>query len=66
MTGPNLFPEGWDNERVQRLIEHYESLTEQEATAEDEAVLQEPSQTVMEVPNELVPAVRALIAEHGR
>ena len=37
MTNPNEFPPGWDEERVQRLIQYYESQTEDEAIAEDEA-----------------------------
>lgn len=37
MTRAKEFPPGWDEERVQRLIRHYESQTEEEAIAEDEA-----------------------------
>ena len=58
------FPPGWDEERVRKVIEHYEVLTEGEAVAEDEAAFEDPTQTVMEVPNDLVPAVRELIAKH--
>jgi len=58
------FPPGWDEERVQRVLAHYESQTEEEAVAEDEAAFEDPVQTVMEVPTELVPAVRELIAKH--
>ena len=64
MNETNRFPDGWNEERVQRLIGKYELMSEDEATAEDEAALRDPSQTVMEVPNELVPAVRALLAQH--
>ena len=35
------FPEGWDEARVRRLLQHYESLTEDEAVAEDEAALED-------------------------
>jgi len=62
----NRFPPGWDEERVRRLIEHYESQTEDEAVAEDEAAIEDASQTLIEVPNELVPAVRAMIARHRK
>ena len=58
------FPPGWDEERVRKVITHYEELTEDEAVAEDEAAFEDPTQTVMEVPNELVPAIRELIAKH--
>jgi len=58
------FPPGWDEERVRRVLAHYEQQSELEAVAEDEAVLEDPTQTVMEVPRELVPAIRELIAKH--
>ena len=62
MTKPR-FPMGWDEKRVAALIDHYESQSEDEAVAEDEATLDDPTQTLMEVPSELVPAVRELIAK---
>ena len=43
---------------------HYEEQTEDEAVAEDEASFEDSTQTMMAVPNELVPAVRELIAKH--
>ena len=58
------FPPGWDEERVRRVLAHYEEQSEDEAVAEDEAAFEEPSQTVMEVPTVLVPAIRELIAKH--
>ena len=58
------FPPGWNEERVRKVVEHYEQQTEEEAVAEDEAALEDPTQTVMEVPRELVPAIRELIAKH--
>ena len=57
------FPPGWDAARVKRVIEHYESQDEDEAVAEDEATLEHNGQTVMEIPSELVPKVRELIAK---
>ena len=58
------FPPGWDEERVRKVLAHYEEQTEEEATAEDEAAFEDPDQTVMEVPDTLVPTVRELIAKH--
>ena len=58
------FPRGWDEKRVQRVLDHYETQTEDEAVAEDEATYEDKTQTVMEIPNELVPAVRDLISKH--
>jgi len=60
----NKFPPGWDEERVRRVLAHYEEQTEEEAVAEDEAAFEGGAQTVMEIPNELVPVVRELIAKH--
>jgi hypothetical protein len=56
------FPPGWDEERVKRVLAHYESQTEEEAVAEDESSFE--ALTVMEIPTELVPKVRELIAKH--
>ena len=58
------FPPGWDEERVRRVLAHYEEQSEDEAVAEDEAAFEEPNQTVMEVPTLLVPAIREQIAKH--
>lgn len=58
------FPPGWNEERVRSILEHYESQSEEEALAEDEAAFETPDQTVMEVPSELVPAIRELIAKY--
>ena len=65
MKGMTRFPDGWDEARVQRLLQHYESLTEDEAVAEDEAAFEDTTQTVMEIPNELVPSVRALLSRYA-
>lgn len=58
------FPPSWDEERVRKVLTHYEEQTEEEATAEDKAAFEDSAQTIMEVPNELVPVVRELIAKH--
>ena len=57
------FPKGWDEERIKRVLDHYENQTEDEAVAEDEAAWEDATQTFVEVPNELVPAVRELLAK---
>ena len=58
------FPPGWDEERVKRVLEHYESQTDEEAVAEDEAAFEDTANTTMTVPTDLVPAVRDLIRKH--
>lgn len=63
MTKKTNFPPGWDEFRVKRVLEHYESQSQYEALAEDEAAYEDSNQTFMEIPNELVPVVRELIAK---
>ena len=60
------FPEGWDEDRVRRVLDHYEDQSEDQAVAEDEAAYEDRTQSLVEVPIELVPAVRELIAKHKR
>lgn len=60
------FPPGWDEQRVRRVLEHYEQQTDDQAVAEDEAAYEDSAQTLMEVPTELVPTIRELIAKHRR
>jgi len=57
------FPPGWDENRVREVLGHYEMQTEEAAVAEDEAACEDPSYTLMEVPNALVSKVRELIAK---
>jgi len=63
MSKRTKFPEGWDESRVKRVLEHYEGQSEEQAVAEDEAASEQRDQTLKEVPNELVPTVRELIAK---
>ena len=56
------FPPGWDDARVQDVLKHYESQTENEQFAEIEAALETEGMTLIAVPTDLVPEVRALLA----
>jgi hypothetical protein len=56
------FPPGWNEERVREVLAHYEDQTEDEQFAEIEAARESEGTTMMAVPSELVPEVRALIA----
>lgn len=60
------FPGEWDKQRVRNLLSYYESQSDQEAAAGHEAALSRPDSTLMEMPTELVPAFRQIIAEHQR
>lgn len=57
------FPPGWDEDRVRRVLEHYEKQSDEEAVAEDEAAYESTTNTTMAVPIDLVPTVRQLIAK---
>ena len=57
------FPEGWDERRVQRVLAYYEQQSDAEAVAEDEASWEAATHTTMEVPVELVPVFREMIAK---
>ena len=59
-------PSGWNEQRVRNVLEHYENQSDEDAVAEHEAALSSPEHTVMEVPVELVPLFRQLIAEHEK
>lgn len=64
MKNQTQFPPGWDEARVRRVLEHYVAQTDDEAVAEDEASFEATTHTAMEVPVDLVPAVRELLAKH--
>jgi hypothetical protein len=59
---PNRYPKGLNRRKVQAIIAHYESQTEEQAVAEDEAVYKSNRVTMMGVPVDLVPKVQKLIA----
>jgi len=62
-------PDDWDDDKVRRVLAHYEMQTEDEAVAEDEdgasSTGVKPSEAVMNVPHDLVSTVRQLIAKNG-
>ncbi len=63
MTRQSTFPAGWDKKRVKRVLELYESQSGDEAVAVDEVAYEDTNQTFIEIPNELIPVVRELIAK---
>jgi hypothetical protein len=60
----NQFPPGWDEERVNKVLKHYDKQTEEEAVAEDEAAFEDDAQTMIKVPTALIPAIRELLAKY--
>ena len=59
----SVYPPGWDEQRVQRVLEHYENQREDEGAAEDEAAFADEPHTMIEVPTDLLPTIRHLIAK---
>ena len=61
----NELPAGWSEDKVKRVIDHYETQSEDEAVTEDEAAFA-VEETLVQVPVELVANVRALIAKQAK
>ena len=61
----STFPPGWDEERVRSVLAQYERQGEEEAVAEDEAAFEDGKKTVLDVPVDLLPAIRELIGKRG-
>ncbi|NIO43172.1 MAG: hypothetical protein GTO41_25270 [Burkholderiales bacterium] len=57
----NPFPPGWNEERVRKVLDHYERQSDEQAVAEDEAAFIDHPETVISIPVDLIPAVRELI-----
>jgi hypothetical protein len=57
------YPEGWDEPRARRVLDHYERQSDDGAAAEDQEAFESTTHTAMEVPVELVPEIRELIAK---
>ena len=53
------YPKGGTEKRVRRVLAHYEKQTDEEAVKEDAAAFKQ--RTTVQVPLELVPAIRELI-----
>ena len=46
----NKFPPDWDEERVERVLAHYEEQSEEEAISEDEAAFDDQTHTMIAIP----------------
>jgi hypothetical protein len=62
MKRKQKFPPGWNEARVREVLAHYEGQDEAEQFAEIEAAREAEGITLMAVPTELVPEIRALLA----
>ena len=57
-------PAGWDESRIQQVLDHFEAQSDEDAALEDEAAFESTTHTAIEVPVDLVPQVRELMAKH--
>jgi hypothetical protein len=55
-------PPGWDGARIRQVLDHYDAQDEEERAAEIEAAWEADGMTLMSVPTELVPEIRAILA----
>jgi len=62
----NVYPAGWDYRRARAVADHYDRLKDQ--TVLDDATVAKVSvaSVWMEIPQDLVPAIRKLIARHRK
>ena len=59
-------PEGWTAEQVKAVADFYDSQDDTEAAAELDAAWTDRDSTMVQIPRELLPVVRKLLAEHER
>jgi hypothetical protein len=57
-------PTGWDEQRIQRIIAHYENQSEDEAVAEDEAAFSREGYATVQVPQGVLHEVLLLIQKY--
>jgi hypothetical protein len=62
MKKKQKLPKGWTQAKIRELIAYYDNQTEDEEFEEIEAAHKNAHITMMAVPTELVPKVRALLA----
>ena len=57
-----IYPEGWGEDRVKRVLKQCEEQNEFGAVAEDEASFESDDQAFSQVPKKLLPKIRKLIS----
>ena len=55
-------PPGWDEARIREVLDHYDAQDDDDRAAEIEAAFEAEGTTLMAVPLDLVPEVRAILA----
>lgn len=60
------FPNGWDQGRVEQLLKIHEGKSDEELADEDDAAIEpHEGETVIRVPNSIMPQIHKLLAEHA-
>ena len=60
----NQFPKGWNEKKVQQVLAHYERQSDDEALIEDEHALSKKQSVSVEIPVELMPLIREILAQY--
>lgn len=55
-------PEGWDENRIRKVLDYYETQTDEAAAAEIDSGFDRQTETVLIVPKKLVPQIKRLMA----
>jgi hypothetical protein len=63
---PNIYPPGWNHERVRAIIDYYDARQDVDLFKDVELPSRNESPVWVEVPQAILPAVRKLIARHHK
>lgn len=64
--GPNTYPPGLSAKKVQKILNYYDHQTDEEAAEEITHARSVKGAIWMQVPNDLVPKIRELIARRKK
>ena len=62
---PNRYPKGFNRQKVEALIAHYENQNDDDAIAEAAAAQHGATYRMMAIPVELIPEVKKLLAKRA-
>jgi hypothetical protein len=61
----NKYPKGWNRDRVEKVIAHYDAQSPDDAIAEAQAAWENSQMTMMAIPTSLVAKVQELISKQS-
>ncbi len=59
-------PQGWDEGKVQGLIDYFDNQSEEEAVAIYKEFTEKSDSTLMSIPVPLVPAIESILTEYQK